>query len=329
MNAQDVINQMLDAGLDMPPQPLDLTGRIRRFGPKKNHWYRLREMRTQGGEFVVVGSFGNWKGQERWPVEVDWKGISDHERAVMQARRQEQAEAEARKRAQLAELAALSATDLWHRASRDGHSAYLDRKGVQPEACRYLPDGAICIPLLRYDLPREQALKALQRIYPDGGKRFTKGFEKPGCCLRLGHVVVGEPIIICEGYATGLTLRMAVERRLPVVVALDAGNLLPVAELLRALHPQCRLLIAADDDYRTPGNPGREKAHKASRAVDGCAYTWPIFPPRNRGPKDTDFNDLHQRAGLEAVRRQLRHVLPMLGATGQANPGPDAATAAA
>jgi putative DNA primase/helicase len=313
MTPQDVIGQMLAAGLDVPPQPLDLTGHVRRFGPKKNHWYRLREVRTEGGSYVVTGSFGNWQGQEKHRVDIDWKGISEQEREALQARRQALAAAEAQERTRMAELAAMSATDLWRAAAREGTSPYLQRKGVDAEGCRYLPAGGLVIPLLRYDLPRAEALRAVQRIFPDGSKRFSKGFEKPGCCLRLGHVVVGEPILICEGYATGLTLRMAVDRRLPVVVALDAGNLQPVADLLRGLHDQCRLLVCADDDWRTAGNPGREKAHKTSKAVADCAYTWPIFRPGNRGPKDTDFNDLHQREGLHVVRRQLRHVLPMLG----------------
>jgi putative DNA primase/helicase len=69
---------------------------------------------------------------------------------------------------------------------------------------------------MRYDLPRADALQALQRIAADGSKRFTKGLQKPGVCLRLGLVVAGEPLLVCEGYATGLTLRMALGRRLPV-----------------------------------------------------------------------------------------------------------------
>ena len=313
MTGSDVVGQMIAAGLEPPPMPLDLTGRVRRFGPKKTHWYRLREVRTDGGSFVVVGSFGNWRGQERHRVEVDWQGISEAERAELEARRQAQAAAAQRERAEAAALAAMGAAEIWSRASREGTSPYLQRKGVEPEACRFLPGGVLVVPLLRYDLPREQALRAVQRIWPDGTKRFSKGFEKPGVCLRLGHVVVGEPILVCEGYATGLTLRMAVDRRLPVFVALDAGNLLPVVQLLRGLHEGCRLLICADDDWRTAGNPGREKAHKAARTVSDTAYTWPVFRPHNRGPKDTDFNDLHAREGLHVVRRQLRHVLPMLG----------------
>ena len=313
MSPQDVVQQMLAAGLEAPPLPLDVSGKVQRFGPKKNQWYRLRETRTDAGTFVVVGSFGDWRGQERHRVEVDWKGIGEEERAALQARRQAQAQADAEARAQAAAAASMTAAQLWAVASRQGHSPYLQRKAVQAEACRYLRDGSIVVPLLRYDMPREQALRGVQTIRPDGTKRFTRGFDKPGACLRLGHVVVAQPILVCEGYATGLTLRMALERRLPVVVALDAGNLQPVAERMRALHPQCPLLICADDDWRTEGNPGRMKAHKLARAVAHCAYTWPVFRPGNRGEKDTDFNDLHVRDGLAAVRRQLRHVLPLLG----------------
>jgi putative DNA primase/helicase len=313
VNHQDVALQMLSAGLDAPAQPLDTTGRVVRFGPKKAHWYVLREHRTGAGNYVVTGSFGNHRGQERWRVDVDWAGIGQAERDELEQRRVAQRAADVAARARLAELAAMNAADLWSVAARVGRSAYLERKGVDAEACRYLPDGSIVIPLLRYDAAREDALRAVQTIAPDGSKRFTRGLQKPGVCLRLGHVVVGEPLLVCEGYATGLSLRMALDRRLPVFVALDAGNLLPTVELLHALHPRNNILICADDDFRTPGNPGREKAHKASRAVDRCNYVYPIFMPRNRGAKDTDFNDLHLREGLVCVRRQLRHVLPIIG----------------
>ncbi len=310
---QDVVGQMLAVGLDTPPMPLDTSGKVRRFGPKKAHWYRLRELRTEAGTWVVVGSFGNHKGQERWRVEVDWKGIGEEEREALAQRRQAQADADRAQRELEAARAAMTAADLWASASRTGASEYLKRKGVDAEACRYLPDGSIVIPLLRYDQPREQALKATQRIWPDGTKRFSKGFQKPGVCLRLGLVVAGEPLLLCEGYATGLSLRMAVQRRLPVFVALDAGNLQPVAELLRQQYPESRILVCADDDYRTVGNPGRDKAHRVGKAVEDCRYTWPVFRPGRRGPKDTDFNDLHRLEGLHVVRRQLLHVLPLLG----------------
>lgn len=293
--------------------PLDLTGRIRRFGPKKRQWYRLVEMRTASGSYVVVGSFGDWRHQESHQVDVDWEGLRDEERQALEEKRRAAAEAEAQTRALLVRQARMTAWDLWTSADRQGASPYLQRKAVQPEACRFLRDGSIVVPLLRYDLPREQALRGVQTIRADGTKRFTRGLDKVGACLRLGHVVVDEPILVCEGYATGLTLRMAVDRRLPVVVGLDCGNLPHVVQQLRALHPTEPILLCADDDWRTDGNPGRMAAHKLARSVNDCAYTWPVFRPARRGDKDTDFNDLHVGEGLGAVQRQLRHVLPLLG----------------
>jgi putative DNA primase/helicase len=317
MDARTVVDQMLQAGLECPPMPLDLTGKIRRWDRKRNSWYRLREMRLDSGRFVVVGSFGNWKTGLSARVDVDWQGISDEERAAFKARQAEQVEAQARARQQAAALAAMSAADLWRQGVVDGRSAYLDRKGVQGEACRHLADGSLLVPLLRYDLPREQALRAVQRIWPDGRKRFTRGFEKPGACLRLGVVVAGLPILLAEGYATALTLRMATERRVPVVMCLDAGNLRPVAELLRGLWPDNRLLICADDDWRTAGpdgaplNVGRVKAGEVARRVPGVDVVYPVWRGA-REPGDTDFNDLHAREGLDAVRRQVGWVVQAL-----------------
>jgi phage/plasmid primase-like uncharacterized protein len=101
-----------------------------------------------------------------------------------------------------------------------------------------------------------------------------------------------------------------------VFVALDAGNLAHVVPLLRALYPRTRILILADDDWKTrdPGtmeltNPGRTAARKVAKLVDGCDFVVPIFDAATRAPKDTDFNDLHIRQGLDAVRRQLAGVV--------------------
>ena len=298
---------------DEPPLPLDLTGRRVYFGLKKKSWYRLREMRTNGGSYVVVGGFGNFSASKggSWKVDVDWKGIGAEERENLQEQRVRVEAAARETREREMSLAAMSAAELWAAASREGNSPYLRRKMVEPEACRYLSDGSIVVPLLRYDKPREQALVGLQRIFGTGRKLFTSGFGKKGAAVKLGSFDDGDLVLVCEGYATGLTLRMAVQQSVAVVVALDAGNLLPVCELLRARWPGCRLLICADDDWRTAGNPGREKERQVVKTVDRCEFTWPVFPS-DRGDKDTDFNDLHVLAGLRRVHGQVMGVIGAL-----------------
>ncbi len=333
-NYASVVHQMEEFGVeflarDLPLQ-VDLPKR-KTCGKGGKWWYWLRVFEPDGGGRYLVGRFGTYKhGGSDAKVEVDWKPLSDAERARLAAERLAARERADAARAEMAELAALDGVALWRRASVAGTSAYLERKGVEAEACRYLPDGSIVIPLLRYDLPRAEAFKGVQRIYPgprrdengDGlpQKVFTKGFAKTGCAVRLGGEKPGAlPIVlVCEGYATGLSLRMAVDRELMVYVALDAGNLAHVVPLVGDLHPAHRILICADDDWLTkgrdgkPNNPGRTAAKAIAREVSGCDIVWPVFCPSTRHAADTDFNDLHARQGLDAVRRQLIGVLTMM-----------------
>lgn len=318
-NYDDVLHQMEEFGIkfrtpgDLPlkvDQPKSKT-----CGKGGKWWYSLHTFRPDAGGCLIVGRFGSYQSGKSERVEIDWKPIGDAERARRKAEHDAVRAAADAARAAEAELAALSAADLWRRACKLGDSPYLVRKGVVGEACRYLPGGELLVPLLRYDLPRDQALRGVQRIKADGGKLFTFGFAKAGCAVRLGEAKPGYVILICEGYATGLTLRMATGHTLAVYVALDAGNLVHVVPLVRALHPTCRILICADDDYRTRDhtgalhNAGRVAALKVAKTVVGCDLLYPIFPRVGRGPKDTDFNDLHKLQGLEAVARQVSAVV--------------------
>lgn len=236
------------------------------------------------------------------------------------ARRREQARAreaaERREREEAAQRAAMLSVQRWRAAARTGSSPYCIRKRLaDPESIRFEPNGTILVPMLRYDRPREDALVGVQSIDARGRKLFARGTAKHGSACRLGCVVVGDPILVGEGYATAMTLRMAVARRLPVFVAFDAGNLAPVVEILQALHPQSPLLLCADDDFATRGNPGRKVADRLRRRR-GVDTIYPVWPLGSRGRKDTDFNDLHAAAGLHVVARQLVAPLRHLGFTG-------------
>lgn len=238
---------------------------------------------------------------------------AEEERARRREAARLRAAAEEAQRQEDARRAAMSASERWAAAARSGESLYLRRKLIdQPESIRFEPNGTILVPMVRYDLPRDQALVGVQAIRADGSKLFGSGTAKRGAACRLGLVVEGEPIFVGEGYATGMSVRMAVERRWPVFVAFDAGNLEPVVEMLRAAHPRCPIVICADDDWRTIGNPGRSKAAKLARRLDDVHIAYPVWPG-HRGERETDFNDLHRAAGLNVVARQLRAGLQLLG----------------
>ena len=91
-------------------------------------------------------------------------------------------------------------------------------------------------------------LTSLQFIDNDGKKRFLSQGRKKGCFYMAGKVIDGEPICLCEGVVTGLSLYAIL--KLPVVVAFDAGNLKPVAIDLRRKYPNSCIIIAADNDCK-------------------------------------------------------------------------------
>ncbi|MFZ3184235.1 MAG: PriCT-2 domain-containing protein [Pseudomonas sp.] len=154
----------------------------------------------------------------------------------------------------------------------------------RPDSSSFLmfKPGAIAVPL------RDAAGKlwSLQAINEQGTKLFPKYGRKSGCF----HLIAGEAtdvLGIAEGYATAASVHMATCLDLPlgmgktpswpVAVAIDSGNLLPVARAMRELNPDVSIYLAADDDPTVKGNPGRAKAEAAALAIDGVAV-FPIIP---------------------------------------------------
>jgi putative DNA primase/helicase len=128
--------------------------------------------------------------------------------------------------------------------------------------------------------------------------------RKQGCYFRIGRPV--DRVFICEGYATGATVRA--ETGSCVVVAMTAGNLTAVAQMVRAKLPDIEIVIAADNDAWTvvagrPDNPGMRHATAAALAVSGRVVA-PEFLANAQG-KPTDWNDLFQVAGTGSVRDQI------------------------
>src|SRR5204862_5937669 len=104
------------------------------------------------------------------------------------------------------------------------------------------------------------------------------------------------PLVVCEGYATGASIYEATG--FEVVCAMHAGSLTSAAQGLREKFPTRAIIVAADNDQFTEGNPGLTKATDAARSV-GANLAVPQFPDVSK--KLTDFNDLHQLAGLPEV----------------------------
>lgn len=170
-----------------------------------------------------------------------------------------------------------------------GQSAYLASKGIQ---CPFpmLSDGSLLL-VLKNDAG---ATTGAQVIKPDGSKRLVAGTVKKGSFGVVNSVELTETVIIAEGLATALSVQQF-RPDATIIAAIDAGNLLPVAQVMRQRYPNAQIIIAADNDIK-PGEPntGKGAAEKAAKAVSGR-----VALPQSE--EKADWNDFHQQHGLEAA----------------------------
>ena len=234
------------------------------------------------------GIYGSWNPEET----INWQAVrsTDMTPAERRDNKLSMARAIAERDAIQAERAAEArgkAAAIWDAAepANDDHP-YLQRKQVSGKGLRQSRD-AIVVPMR--DI--EGTLHSLQFIYEDGSKRFLGGGRVKGCYMGLGKP--DGRLYIAEGYATAATVRAATGEA--VAVAFNAGNLEAVALTLRARFPDAEIIITADNDTSTPGNPGMTKALSACKAAGA----------RMISPEDGDFNDLAITSGLPAVTAVL------------------------
>jgi len=280
MSDQNVLDQFLSAGLkvDWPP----VVGELVRCkvegdgGNKRSGWYVLHELHLDNGDLVYVGRYGNWKngsGQDGVKVEFDVGGLSEDERARLKAEQEAARQKAAEERRQRAEDAAKRAVSIFDKLPDSGRSDYLQRKKVGAHGLRF-SRGSVVVPVRHID----DSLVGLQFIDGEGEKKFLTGTPKRGAFHLIGDLQQAQALGIAEGYATGATVFECAEMLeipMAVVVAFDAGNLLPVARAWRARCPELPIIIFADDDATTEGNPGITQAQSAAEAVGGA-----VLPPR-------------------------------------------------
>lgn len=280
VNRMIVVTTMADAmrGAGLGPfKALELVpdGKLRRYrveGDKAgstNGWYVLH------GTPILAGAFGSWKtgethswreagNQQSMPPE-EREAMRQHIQAVQAARLAEQALVHAEARAK--------AERLWRTAkpATNAHP-YLQKKRIGAIGIRRLRD-MLLVPV------RDAAgvLHTLQFIGLDGEKRFLTGGRITG-----GYFAMGRPtdsLLVCEGYATAATIFRAMGGG--VAVAFNCGNLPAVARALRRKFPSLRMVICADNDAATRGNPGLVWANEAALAVGGF-----VAMPRFEGARN-------------------------------------------
>jgi len=218
---------------------------------------------------------------EYFPSSIKKTGSISGERKTLSLSERRQIEAERKKRQderhQRQKSAAEKARAIWHQSkpvpSMQDHP-YLIKKSVKPYGLRQ-SRGSLLIPL--YSESREQV--NLQFIDGDGNKRFLSGGKKKACFSVIGESTGISRLLICEGWATGASLHE--ELGVFVMVAMDAGNLEPVAQAARRLFPQAEIIIAGDNDK---SGTGQTAANKAALSIGGKV----LIPQQ----ADHDWNDV-------------------------------------
>lgn len=221
------------------------------------------------------------------PVERERIHQQQQARAEQDRKRSEQQRQKAARRAAaiMRDCEPGQAPYLVHKRMRWPHGA-INRTLIR-EGGENFPDSSLVIPLIN----ESAELVNVQLIRDDGTKRYLAGGQKAGAFHRIDG---GELVAVVEGYATGLSVHLATGGT--VYCAMDAGNLLAVAQIARRQHPDARILLCGDNDAHTQGNPGKTKAEQAAAAIGGL-----VALPSVAG----DWNDYHQAHGLTKTQEAI------------------------
>ena len=261
-------------------------------------WYILH---TSGK--VPVGIAGCWKEptfESKWVADIgrtmSFTERFEHDKWVADLKAKKDAE----RLASQAVAAERAEDEVGTYADASDDHPYLVRKHIQAHGIKIDRAGRLVVPVAN----QEGEILSYQTIDAEGNKRFLKGGKIEGGFFELrGNrkiVFVGEGFATCASIfeATGYT----------VMVAFDCGNLAKVAKAAKEMFPAAKIVIGADNDQFTEGNPGVTKGRAAAALVFG-EIVYPSFGDADMvDNKPTDWNDLHCLQGLDAVKEQIERV---------------------
>lgn len=220
-------------------------------------------------------------------------------------------------------------------------------EGAEPDEYRYLARfaGSLVIPMcdpagrvfgLQFILSREKHREWIAKREGRDKEYWPQGLSMDGHFWMVG--TLAGVVLEAEGFATAMTLHEASGHA--VAIAFDAGNMPKVVQALRKHYRSAKFLACADDDWLkkckhkecrgwTPvaqescchcgkphgqSNGGIARAREAALLADGwwLAPTFAVDRPADcKGP--TDFNDLAELEGIQAVRGQIEAKLAEMG----------------
>jgi phage/plasmid primase-like uncharacterized protein len=261
-------------------------------------WYILH---TSGK--VPVGIAGCWKEpifESKWVADIgrtmSFTERFEHDKWVADLRAKKDAE----RLASQAVAAERAEDEVGTYADASDDHPYLVRKHISAHGVKIDRAGRLVVPVIN----QSGEILSYQTIDSDGNKRFLKGGKIEGGFFELrGNRKI---VFVGEGFATCASIHEATGYT--VMVAFDCGNLAKVAKAAKEMFPAAKIVIGADNDQFTEGNPGVTKGRAAAALVFG-EIVYPSFGDADMvDNKPTDWNDLHCLQGLDAVKEQIERV---------------------
>jgi putative DNA primase/helicase len=224
--------------------------------------------------------------KENWKADGKFQPLSQLQRRQFAIDRQRQDAERNAEEAAKHKAAADKARYIWSNSptATASHPYLIKKRVVKPHGLRIGRNNTLIVPI--YDESKE--LVNLQFISETGGKMFLLGGKKKGCFSVIGNAPPANSanLLICEGWATGASLYESTGHF--TVVALDAGNLEPVAMVIRRLYPDSQIVICGDRDLSGVG----QKAARAAALAVGGKYILPATVGH-------DFNDMLNMEGAQ------------------------------
>ena len=251
---------------------------------------------------IPVGVAGCWKEptfESKWMADIG-RSMSfterlEHDKWVGEFK----AKREADRLASQAQAAEKAEDEVSTYADASADHPYLVRKRIEAHGVKIDRAGRLVVPVI----DAQGEILSYQTIDAEGNKRFLKGGKIEGGFYELrGNRKV---VFVGEGFATCASIHEATGYT--VLVAFDCGNLAKVAKSAKEMFPGAKIVIGADNDQFTEGNPGVTKGRAAAQLVFG-EIVYPNFSESDLSSKPTDFNDLHVLQGIEAVKDQIERV---------------------
>jgi putative DNA primase/helicase len=276
------------------PGNVHADGRLRRYrvrgepAGKKDGVYTLYPDGAPAGWAMHWNpKYGLQEGKNWLLQREDFDPLSDEERQALKEEAERRELERERQKKEERGSAARRAAWMWESSTPVGEGLfrkgqYLERKKLPRATGARQFGNDLIVPLFSPD----GKITSVQTIAPDGRKTFLTGGRMKGCFLILGEEEADRAryVFVAEGWATAASIYECTG--CTTVVAWNCGNLRPVIQTMIERWPG-KLVLAADNDRKSDGNPGASTGFTLAEEFD-IPLALPVF---EAGEKGTDWND--------------------------------------